>query len=321
MLMRMLQHEPESRGAGQGAASSPASELWLLGQPPLRDYLDFVHREVAGAASLDRGELAAEWRRANEHYARLEREEAGLANGPERRPLDASFEPLAAEVRAQASFRRGFDALPTRFEMVELDRLMVFQKHVSATFVHALAARLGSAPEPRTLFTFCMPLGERDCPVQMRREGPGRYVLRCESTDFRYLESRLLRPDELRAPDVAGPVAGVVALMVGFGPNFLNAIALGKRLMLSNGYHRACALRAAGVTHAPCIVQTAGTVDDLELVAKSEVLKDPRFYFESARPPLLKDFFDPAIRKLLPVRPRMRVIEVDYQIRDFMVDA
>lgn len=328
MLNRRADHEQEHAGGPAMHAHGRCAgedthhlheELWLLGQPPLKRYLDFVEDQLVDGTGADRAALAAEWRAASEHYQALERREAGAANQIECRPLDAAMAGLAARAQAHPRFRRAFDALPARFAMVELDRLMVFQKHVSATFVGELAARIGPAPGAAALFEFCVPLGVRDCPVQIRREGSHRYSFRCESTDFRYLESKLLRPEQISGHDPYGPLAGVVAIMVGFGSNFLNAVAVGKRLLLSNGYHRACALRAAGITHAPCIVQTAGTVDELELVAKSEVMDDPPFYFESARPPLLKDFFDPRIRKLLPVRRQRRVIEVSFEINDFMV--
>ena len=78
-------------------------------------------------------------------------------------------------------------------------------------------------------------------------------------------------------------------------------------------------MHAAGITHAPCVVQTASRVDELQVCVKSRIADQAEFYFESARPPLLKDFFDPRIRKLLPVRRRVRQIEVSFEIRDYLV--
>jgi hypothetical protein len=94
-----------------------------------------------------------------------------------------------------------------------------------------------------------------------------------------------------------------------------------KRLLLHNGYHRACALRAMGITHAPCIVQTVTRPDELDLTAKAAVTEDPAFYFGTARPPVLKDFFDPKIRKKLPVHKQVRMIEVNFEVRDYLVPA
>src|SRR6266511_1031753 len=55
-------------------------EVWLLGQPPLSDYLDFVRRWVIGGAREYRAALIDEWRAANDYYHELEQAEAGIAD-------------------------------------------------------------------------------------------------------------------------------------------------------------------------------------------------------------------------------------------------
>jgi hypothetical protein len=126
----------------------------------------------------------------------------------------------------------------------------------------------------------------------------------------------LLQPDQIHDYKAFGPIAGVVGLVVGFGSNFLNVIRVGNRLLLHNGYHRACALRGLGITHAPCIIQTVTRLDELDMTAKGTVVEDPDFYFNTARPPLLKDFFDPQICKVLRIYKRVRTIEVTFEVRD-----
>ena len=41
-------------------------EVWLLGQPSLSDYLNFVEETVIGGAGMRRSDLVDEWRRAND---------------------------------------------------------------------------------------------------------------------------------------------------------------------------------------------------------------------------------------------------------------
>lgn len=294
-------------------------EIWLLGQPPLARYLQFVAEDVIDGEHADRAALTNEWRAANDYYQELERSEAGLANQVEHRELDASQEPLAVELQRHPRYRQAFDILPTHVAMVELDRLIVYQKHVSGDFVDSLKNRLGPDPDARALFTFCLPLEPPAAPVQVRQVGSRRYVFRSESSDFRFHESVLLRPDQINGHESCAAIAGIVGLIVGFGSNFLNVIRVGKRLLLNNGYHRACALRALGVTHAPCIVQTATRTDELAVTVKGDVAEHAEFYFESARPPLLKDFFDSRIRKVLPVHRTLRQIEVSFEVKDFLV--
>jgi hypothetical protein len=294
-------------------------EVWLLGQPHLSEYLDFVKDMVVGGASASPAALADEWRNANDYYHELEQREIGIADQVECRELDPSLAPLVEEMKAHPSYRRVFNKLPTSFSMVELDRLVIFQKSVTDSFVKALKSRLGKAPAPAALFRFAMPLREPDAPVQIRRAGSRRYVFRSDSTDFRFHEPVLLRPQQIRDYDSFGPVAGIVGLVVGFGSNLLNAIRVGNRLILNNGYHRACALRELGITHAPCVIQTVTRADELDIAAKHSVAQDPDFYFKTARPPLLKDFFDPKIRKVLPIYKQVRVVEVNFEVRDFFL--
>lgn len=183
--------------------------------------------------------------------------------------------------------------------MVELDRLVLFQTHITQQGIDRLQARLGSTPDPAALFRFCQPLTEPDIPVKIRRVGAERYVFTCESTDFRPHDPVLLRPDQVRDHETFGPISGVVGLVIGFGSNFFTGVRQGEdgRVVLRNGYHRAYAMRALGITHAPCVIQTVTSHDELGAVVGGKIAQDPDFYFASARPPLLKDLFDPKIFK------------------------
>ena len=145
-----------ARADAAAGAGSNLEETWLLGQPPLRDYLDFV-RDMAVDAP-DQRALCDEWRRANDYYHDLEVAEAGIADAVERRDLDPALAALAEALVADPHFRNTFDLLPAAVELVELDRLVVWQPRVTATFVNALQARLGPAPDAEALFRFCLPI-------------------------------------------------------------------------------------------------------------------------------------------------------------------
>jgi hypothetical protein len=293
-------------------------EVWLLGQPPLRDYLDFVNDAGISGENGDETALVAEWRKASDYYAELEEREAGFAEMAPRE-LDTSLAPLVEEVRADPYFRRTFKTLPTSFGMVELDRLVVTQKSVNGNFVGDIQSRIGRSPNAEALFRFCLPLTYAGAQVHARPIGGSRWVFQSDSTDFRFLEPVLLRPRQLQDYESYGPVAAVVGLVVGFGANFLNVIRYQGRLLLHNGYHRACALRSLGITHAPVIIQNATREEDLSYSSKSTVAKNRDLYFKRPRPPVLKDFFDPKLRKSLRVHKQARMIEVKFEVQDFLI--
>jgi hypothetical protein len=305
--------------AAQPAAPVPLQELWLLGQPPLSRLLEFVDDTVVDGKNFDRRALTSAWREANDRYQHLERVEAGTANAGAHRELDAALQPLAEAVRAHPNFRLSFNTLPTEFAMVDLDHLIVDQQHVTQTFVDRLAARVRTQPDAPSVFALCLPLDAPDTPVAIQKVGSKRYVFKSRSLDFRFHESVLFEPAQCPSHEGFGPVAGIVGLVVGYGCNFLNVVRVGQRVLLANGYHRAVALRAAGVRFAPCVMQTATRVDELQVSVKSRIADAAEFYFESARPPLLRDFFDARLTTLLPIRERTRQIEISFEVKDHLV--
>ena len=309
----LLPHEPEPKVHRR-------DELWLLGLPTLSRLLEFVTDEVIDGGCADRAALTAEWGAANEYYQELERREAGIANTGDHRELDPDLEPLAEAVRASPQFRESFATLPTQLGMVELDRLIVGQNHVTRTFVDQLMARIGSAPDPEALFRICLPLCPAKTPVQICRVSSQRYVFRCVSGDIRHHQTTVLRPEQVPHYHSFGAIAGIIGVVVGFGYDFLGAVRVGKRVLLTNGYHRACALRTLGLTHAPCVIQTATGGDELRTAVRARVAEQPEFYFESARPPLLKDYFDPNIRKVLPIRNQVHLVEVTVDVKHVTED-
>lgn len=307
----MLHRPLKSAGTGDVQRAELA---WLLGQPHLSDYLDFVATKVVGGERLSPRRLAAEWRAANDIFAELETKEAGIAETAECLPLDRRLKPLADAVRANPWFRDSFDNLPVSFRRVELDKLIVSQVHVARSFTESLGASLAGAGEER-LFDFCLPLDRPSPPVRIQRLSGDRFLLSSPSTDFRAHRPRLLRPAELAGVTSSGPIAALIGVMIGFGSNFLSAVRSGSRLLLQNGYHRAYTLRSLGFTHAYCIVEDVTRKDELKLTANDEVAEDPEFYFASRRPPLLKDFFDPRLAKILPVKPMENQVEVELKVR------
>jgi hypothetical protein len=302
--------------AGISSASEKQEETWLLGQPSLGDYIDYVREMTIDGAQANKAALVDEWRVANDYYYDLEASEPNTADAIEVSELSSAYAPFVEELKDDPRFRNTFDAVPATFAMVELDRLIVFQKHVTGTFVDELATRLDLDPSPEELFRFCMPPVKADDSLRMRQVSSKRFAFSSDSLDLRFHEPVLLDPQQVSGYDSYGAIAGVLGLVVGFSSNFLSAVRSDKRLVLHNGYHRANALRARGITHAPCIIETVTRLDELNLVAKRRVAEDPAFYFSAARPPMLRDFFDPRIRKVLPTRKIKRTIEVSFEVHD-----
>lgn len=304
--------------AAPGAAEIQR-EVWLLGQPRLGRYLDFVREKAVGGASERQSALVDEWRAANDHFCGLEEAEAGIADRVEIRDLDPAMLPLAAQVEADSRYRQIVEAIPARFAMVELDKLVTPQQHVNLDHIERLKARISPNLPPAELFKFCMPLDRAETPVNVRQTGSKSYTFWSDSSDFRFHGGSLLGAGNIIDHDPIGPIAAAVGLMVGFSSNFLMAIQSDSRLLLHNGNHRVYALRDAGFTHAPCLIQEVTRREELELIASRRVIESAAFYFKGDRPPMIKDYFDPKLRKTHRVHKIQRMVEVSFEVREFEV--
>lgn len=310
-------HNIHDATSGTAQPGYNAEMLWLLGQPSLEDYLSFVKDKAIGGEDMPANLLADEWRAANDVYFELEKSEAGAADGAECLPIPHALEPLADALRADSYFRTTFDTLPTEIRMVELDRLIVSQKHIASVFSAERARVLGATPTPEALFDFCLPLDRPIPPVRIQRLASNRYLFSSGSTDLRAHNPALLGRDQIANISSYGPIAGAIGLIVGFGSNFLTAIRSDRRMVLHNGYHRAYTLRSLGITHAPCIVETVTRTDELRVAATETVADAPAFYFRALRPPMLRDFFDPRLVKRLAMRPSETMVEIEFKLRSW----
>jgi hypothetical protein len=296
----------------------PADEYaYLFAHTRLRDFLSSMAED-----SLDRpdpGRLAEEWRTASARFQELQKAEAGWADEPQVGNLPKALEPLVLQVAADPIFKRSFSAVPGAVGMVELDRLVASQKSVNLTHVERVKEQLGPSPDLDTVFRACLPFDHPTPPFRIGRVATHSFVVASDSNDLRFLESILVQPDQLSGHQFSGPLAGVVGVAVGYGSNFLNAIACDRRLVLNNGFHRAYALRDLGVTHVPCVVQRLNSRADLEFVGRAAIRRDAEVFLDSPRPPVMKDFFDPALCRRV-IRPRKtRQVRVTFTVEELDV--
>src|SRR2546422_6770534 len=117
--------------AGSAVERAGDEHVFLEGRPPIGEYLGFVQSLAVNGHAVDLCELTEEWRQANDHVRALETTEAGIADAPPIRELPRDLAALATELTRDPMFRRVFRFVPSRFALVELDRLMVFQDRKS----------------------------------------------------------------------------------------------------------------------------------------------------------------------------------------------
>jgi hypothetical protein len=140
------------------------------------------------------------------------------------------------------------------------------------------------------------------------------WVLKSVSSDLRLLDAEVIDPGQIVGLNAVGVPTAVLAVSVGYGANFLSAVRVDGRLVLSNGSHRAYALREAGHTHAPCLVQDASRREELQVLLGPEnpVTLKPDSFLSAPRPPLFKDYFDERLRMVVHVPRTVRQVQVSF---------
>lgn len=311
-----------SLSAVKAAAKAAAKHetLFLAGRPTLKQYIRFVRSNAVRPRSG--GTLADDWRAAYALVRELERSEAGAADGPPIVPVPVKgHERLLTEFLENPLVRHGFNLVPSEVAFVDLDRLVVSQKHIDLVHARRLVASLGPNPSPERVFRACLAPDGPAPEVAWASEGEGRYVFVSASNDLRYLGVMSMESRHIRGYPPPGNLVGVIGMAVGFGSNFLSVIHAENRLILHNGSHRAYALRALGLKSVPCLVQHVSSRDELEMVASAEVRRNADRYLVDPRPPMLSDYFRPGLHTVLRVRPRLRQITVRVDVDEAYVPA
>jgi hypothetical protein len=293
--------------------------LYLTGRPRLKDFLRYVRNHAVDPPNP--GVLTEEWHAAHEVVRRLEKEEAGIANNPFIQPVSADNELLLEFIR-NPLVKHSFNTVPTEVAYIDLSQLVVYQQQIDLTYVRKLRKKIASSTlSEEELFRLCLPDGQTLPPARWSRMHQDTYVFVSPSNDMRFLGAMPLEPHQITDYPPPGNIVGVVGVPIGFGTNFMNAIYAEKRLILNNGSHRAYALREMGITRVPCIVQHVSSREELKVLACTAVTDAPNFYLKEARPMMLKDYFDPRLRKVMPVYRRIRQITVKFSVDEAFIPA
>ncbi len=302
---------------GRRAATRDPHVL-LTGRPPAEEYLG-IAQQAAQGSSFDVRALMAEWRRACDHVAVLMQQEAAIADGVSVNPLPGELSQLAAAYLADPMVVRSFSVVPVDVMMVELDKLVVFQKVINLRYAQQLGTVLDKDMTPEALMRFCLGIEQPRPPVRVLQSAQNAYTFVSESLDLRFLDIADLDPKDVRGFTPQGEAARAVAIFIGYGTNALNVVNVSGRVVLNNGSHRAYALRAAGLMHVPAIVQQVSHPEELAFFPALKENAD--VYLAAPRPPLLKDYFDPQLHTVIDLPRRLRQVRVTFGVEPTDVPA
>jgi hypothetical protein len=308
----------EEQGIDRGATEPRAQPLsvvqyvYLLGTPPIREFLEFVRckrmpEDTAWAADQA---LVKDWHRAADVLREAEAVENGLSASSLLLPLPPELQRLAERELEDPGTARSLNLLPHRWALVDLDQLVVHQRSVDLTYIESLRTALPTDPTDEEVFLFA---AGRLCPppaVRVTRASETVYTFSSVSSDLRFLDFALLDPKSVNGYHPPGSATGVVGVFIGFGVNILSALRVRDRLILINGTHRAHVLYSLGIRQVPCLVREVSGEEDLDLIGAIDVKQSLPVYLRAGRPPRLKDFFDPRLHAIIPAAAATRLVHV-----------
>ena len=306
--------EPNVEPNGNGAPELREKGLYLIGRPTLKQFLRHVRRHAVDPPA--EADLIDEWNAANRVLHTRERDEAGLADDAPIVRMGPEYTPLLSDLLRDPMIRHGFNSVPTEVALVDLERVVVYQKHIDLGHVARLERELPPELSREQIFRFCLPYDHALPPVRWSRTLRDKFVFVSPSNDLRFLGIMPLEAHDIPHTPHLGVLVGVVGIAVGFGSNFLNAVYAERRLILRNGSHRAYLLRKRGITRVPCIIQHASSREELEVVGSSALQRDPDLYLSSPRPPMLRDYFDPDLHKVMTVQQRLHQVTVSFDAEE-----
>jgi hypothetical protein len=207
-------------------------------------------------------------------------------------PLPPDIEMEAQEVLRDSQIERTFGTVPYHWAWVDLGRVVTLQSYVNVTHAARLASELPKNPSNRDLLRVVMGHKRPSPPYTVRSRDGNHYQFTSVSNDFRVLDTVHLDPCNVRGYLPYGRPCAAVVIYFGYSLNVMCATHMHGRLVLTNGTHRAYQMFAAGRTHGPCLVLEATRERDLSLIGAPQADQPFEWYFKTARPPLLRDFFD-----------------------------
>src|SRR5437879_4605802 len=86
--------------------------VFLMGRPPLEEYLGFMTTEPVGAETANMGQLAEEWRDANDHIKTLQASEETLAENPPVSPVPPELTSLVADLMIDPIVLKSYAIVP-----------------------------------------------------------------------------------------------------------------------------------------------------------------------------------------------------------------
>ena len=292
--------------------------LILFGALTQAEFQNLVRVRCLPEVAKDIEGLLSDWRRAASEFQALVLQKSPLPEDAQSVDVNGSSVPIIRRLEADPLFKATFSQHQYSYRLVEIDKLVAGQREVDLGHVERLIAGFGKEMDESKLAEVCLsPRAELPAPV-FQQLSYNAIVYSSTHPGLRFIHGfpkpALVEGDFSLALAGGQPVAAVL-MFVGFGTNPVNVFAVGRRLILNNGFHRSYALRTFGATHIPAVVQD---IRSPELEMPDVIAGLPKEYLVShPRPALVGDFFRSGLTTVLRTKPTIRHVKLVWNWEEF----
>lgn len=319
-------------GADAHAVLDADRKLYLLGFMPQQEVGGLVLGELGESQDLDR--IKRLWlprvNAANQLRQIDERilDDDGMRDAV--RELDRDLAPKVEAIEEKLQQYPFWRTNRHSVRLVRLDDLTILQNVVNVDRAALLAKHVAPDVDVSSLLDYSFDFDREPAPIHHKLIGNGTHLFTSPNHDVRLGNIEVRTVPRYRSADVRD-VGETPALVIPImeGDPFIYCVrtysnaefpdGTVKRvwfLTLQNGVHRAYALRARGIEYMPMLIIDPETADETRLLMgnwSQERLQQAA----SPRPPLLKDFFNPALIETFEVRRSLLCVRVAITVEKF----
>jgi len=245
-----------------------------------------------------------------ELWRRYDQQRQGLAPAPTGQvaELPSLLKAIEANARQRRTFQQYYEAVSDyQFGIAPIDALLSPQWAVDLDYVDELAAQLSGGISDEDQLRFALSEGSIHQPMIA-----GNQVLFTTSR-------RDLHADQIpEVRQVDGDEYEIV-IRATSRPNYINVSILDNRLLLTNGVHKVCALKKAGLSNCFCVFRRIDSLTDSGINIQTSIFRDP--VFKAARPAMVRDFLEPSTSAPLYIRSMNQILQIAVTVGTMTIPA
>lgn len=245
-----------------------------------------------------------------EVWRRYERQRQALARAPSGQvaPLPSQLAAIEGEVRQRRTFKKYYEAAADyQFGIAPIDALLSPQWPVDLDYVDELASQLPERSSDEDQLRFALSEGSIHEPII-----GGNQVLFTTSR-------RDLHADQIPEVRQVDSDEYEIIIRATSRPNYINIAILENRLLLTNGVHKVCALRQAGLSTCFCVFRRIDSVADSGINVQTSIFRDS--VFKGTRPAMVTDFLEPSTSTPLYIRSMNQILQIAVSVGTMTIPA